>query len=126
MADGPRLPEQARAAGRFLTFDADQRFEADGQQVVSNVRLLGGLLRFAFCGTYDLRGRRMQLTFETLRVRLLGFIRFSLDMREGRGVRSVIERRLRGMPNEYRWCFADDGLCVAQGTSGSVAAWVAA
>ena len=27
-------------------------------------------------------------------------------------------------PNVYSWCYADDGICVARGSSGSVAVWV--
>ena len=70
------------------------------------------------------------VTFETLRAKL-GIIGFSLDIREGRGIRGLIER-VRGpsaagkkRPNVYRWCYADDRVCVAQGTSGSVAVWAA-
>ena len=27
-------------------------------------------------------------------------------------------------PNVYAWCYADDAICVAQGSSGNVAVWV--
>ena len=87
-------------------------------------------MRLAFLGAYVMNGRAMRITFETLRVKL-GIIGFSLDIREGRGLRGLIER-VRGpsaagkkRPNVYRWCYADDRVCVAQGTSGSVAVWAA-
>ena len=74
----------------------------------------------------------MTITFEELRVNN----RFGFDIREGRGLRGIIERVLRGgargsktgfkkRPNSYSWCYADSDVCVAQGTSGSVAMWVA-
>ena len=108
------------SCGRFLTVDAEQRFTKDGQ-VENTVRLLFGALRLSFCGPFEMNGRRMGITFEALRVTLFGLLRFTIDIREGRGVRSLIERWLRGMrrsgkksqelkkrPNEYRWCYADE------------------
>jgi hypothetical protein len=115
--------------GRYLGVSASQSFTSDGR-IENEVRLLWGLMRLAFLGAYVMNGRAMRITFETLRVKL-GIIGFSLDIREGRGLRGLIER-VRGpsaagkkRPNVYRWCYADDRVCVAQGTSGSVAVWAA-
>ena len=131
--DAARLPS---SVGRYLTLSAQQRFTSNGQ-VANTVRLLWGTIGLTFSGSFTMSGRRMEITLETLRVKIFGFLRFTLDIREGRGLRTFIEKRLRGMrrstnskqrtkrPNEYRWCFADDTLCVAQGTSGSVAVWAA-
>ncbi|CAB9524960.1 expressed unknown protein [Seminavis robusta] len=92
-------------------------------------------------GTYTLNDRTMTLEFEQLTIRLLGGIITlpSLDIREGRGIRSLLERLVRGgkktaekkktfekRPNTYFWFYADEHICVAQGSSGSVAVWVAA
>ena len=103
-------------------------FTSDGR-IENEVRLLWGLVRLAFLGAYVMNGRAMRITFETLRAKL-GIIGFSLDIREAaRFVGS--SKRVRGpsaagkkRPNVYRWC-ADDRVCVAQGTSGSVAVWAA-
>ena len=115
--------------GRYLGVSASQSFTSDGR-IENEVRLLWGLVRLAFLGAYVMNGRAMRITFETLRVKI-GFLGFSLDIREGRGLRGLIER-VRGpsaagtkRPNVYRWCYADDRVCVAQGTSGSVAVWAA-
>ena len=141
--DGADAPlAQTHVTGRFLSFDAEQRFTADEEAaaddnkgtVENTVRLLWGAVRLSFCGGYEMSGRRMSIIFEALRVRLLfGLLRFTLSIREGKRLRGFIERRLRGMrssgaakrkrPNVYRWCYADEGLCVAQGSSGSVAVW---
>ena len=81
----------------------------------------------------------MTLTIERASVRLLFLLRLSLDVRKGTWASGLVER-IRGgkkqpakgeggdaefkpRPNIYSWCFADDGMCVAQGTSGSVAVW---
>ena len=115
--------------GRYLGVSASQSFTSDGR-IENEIRLLWNLVRLAFLGAYVMNGRAMRITFETLRVKI-GFLGFSLDIREGRGLRGIIER-IRGpsatgkkRPNVYRWCYADDRVCVAQGTSGSVAVWAA-
>ena len=125
--------------GRFLTLDAEQTFTADGR-VDNSVGLLWGAIWLAFCGTYTVSGRAMTIVFEKLRVSLMwGLVRFTLDIHEGRGLRAFIERWVRPAsprpasgskpwrkrPNIYRWCYADGGLCIAQGSSGSVAVWTA-
>ena len=79
-------------AGRFLTFDAEQRFTADGR-VENTVRLLWGAIRLSFCGTYEMIGRRMRIDFQTLGMRLLGLLRFTLNIREGQGLRKLIDSR---------------------------------
>ena len=113
-------------------------------------KLLRGALKLSFSGSYALTGRRMTLTFEKLRVRLFWFLTIPLDIREdrvasfgaprgystnageGRGVRGLVERFRGGRkntktfekrPNVYAWCYADEGVCVAQGTSGNIAVW---
>ena len=74
--------------------------------------------------------------FDTLRVALLfGWLRFALDIREGGRLRSFIERwvrpapratrRAKKRPNIYAWCYADEELRVAMGSSGSVTVWEA-
>lgn len=140
-ADGrsvPRPPELSGAPpGRFLSVDAAQTFGADGR-LENGFRLLWGAVRLSLFGVYELSGRRMTITFDTLRVALLfGLLRFRLDIRDGSRLRQFIERRVRPRaarakdkpfrkrPNVYSWCFADGGLCVAQGSSGSVALWAA-
>ena len=79
----------------------------------------------------------MLINFHTLRV-AFGFLDLSFDLREGRSLRDIVERwvRPRGAesarkpfkkrPNVYSWCYADADICVAQGSSGSVAVWAAA
>jgi hypothetical protein len=127
--------------GRFLKFDAAQTFSSDGR-VTNAFRLARGVVSLSFDGAFDMSGRRMTICFESLRVALLfGLIRFTLNIREGRGLRAFIERwvRPRGArtsaaagaqpfqkrPNVYAWCYADRSLCVAQGSSGAVAVWAA-
>ena len=129
----PRPPAVAAASpGRFLNVDAQQTFSADGG-MENSLRFLWGAVRFSFCGLYEMSGRRMTITFETLRIRLLfGLLQLSLDLRDGSRLRNFVERRVRGTtsekkarPNVFNWCYADDGLCIAQGSSGSVAVWAA-
>ena len=115
--------------GRFLTVKAEQEFRRDGS-FTNAIRLLG--LKFVFAGTYAWKGAATTLVIERLRLRVLGVPLPSIDVREGRGVRGLIER-VRGRrkdvskrPNVYSWCYADDDICVAQGSSGSTAVWVRA
>ena len=115
--------------GRFLTVKAEQQFRRDGS-FTNAIRLLG--IKFVFAGTYALKGSTTTLVIERLRLRVLGVPLPSIDVREGRGVRGLIER-VRGRrkdgskrPNVYSWCYADDEICVARGSSGSTAVWVRA
>ena len=115
--------------GRFLTVRAEQQFRRDGS-FTNAIRLLG--LKFVFAGTYTLTGSATTLVIERLRLKILGLPLPSIDVREGRGIRGLIERA-RGRrkdgskrPNVYSWCYADDEICVARGSSGSVAVWVRA
>ena len=115
--------------GRFLTVKAEQEFRRDGS-FTNAIRLLG--IKFIFEGTYALQGSATTLVIERLRLRVLGVPLPSIDVREGRGVRGLIER-VRGRrkdgskrPNVYSWCYADDEICVARGSSGSTAVWVRA
>ena len=59
----------------------------------------------------------------------------SIDVREGKGIRALVERVRGGRkggkgfqkrPNVYSWCYADDEICVARGSSGLTAVWVRA
>ena len=115
--------------GRFLTVRAEQEFRRDGS-FTNAIRLLG--LKFVFAGTYELKGTATTLVIERLRLRILGVPLPSIDIREGRGIRALVER-VRGRrkdgskrPNVYSWCYADDEICVARGSSGSTAVWVRA
>ena len=115
--------------GRLLRVKAEQTFRSDGS-FTNAIRLLG--LKFVFAGSYVLKGSATTLVIERLRVRVLGVPLPSIDVREGRGIRGLIER-VRGRrkdgskrPNVYSWCYADDDICVAQGSSGSTAVWVRA
>ena len=115
--------------GRFLSVKAEQEFRRDGS-FTNAIRLFG--LKFVFAGTYTLSGSATSLVIERLRLRVLGVPLPSIDVREGRGVRGLIER-VRGRrrdgskrPNVYSWCYADDEICVARGSSGSTAVWVRA
>ena len=115
--------------GRFLTVKAEQQFRRDGS-FTNAIRLLG--IKFSFQGHYAWKGSATTLTIERLRLRVLGVPLPSIDVREGRGIRGLIER-VRGRrkdgskrPNVYSWCYADDEICVARGSSGSTAVWVRA
>jgi len=117
--------------GRFLTVKAEQQFRRDGS--FSNaVGLFRGALKFIFKGTYTLTDGATTLVIERLRPKILGVPLPAIDVREGRGVRGLIER-VRGRrkdgskrPNVYSWCYADSDVCVARGSSGSTAVWVRA
>ena len=117
--------------GRFLSVRAEQAFRSDGS--FSNaVGLFRGALKFIFKGNYTLTGSATTLVIERLRLRILGVPLPSIDVREGRGIRGLIER-VRGRrkdgskrPNVYSWCYADGDVCVARGSSGSTAVWVRA
>ena len=115
--------------GRFLTVKAEQEFKRDGS-FTNAIRLLG--LKFVFAGTYALQGSTTTLVIERLRLKILGLPLPAIDAQEGRGIRGLIER-VRGRrkdgskrPNVYSWCYADGDVCVARGSSGSVAMWVRA
>ena len=115
--------------GRFLTVKAEQAFRRDGS-FTNAIRLLG--IKFSFQGTYAWNGSATTLVIERLRLKILGVPLPSIDVREGRGIRGLIER-VRGRrkdgskrPNVYSWCYADDEICVARGSSGSTAVWVRA
>jgi hypothetical protein len=115
--------------GRFLSVRAEQQFKRDGS--FSNaIGLFRGALKFNFKGTYAWKGSATTLVIERLRLKILGVPLPSIDVREGRGIRGLIER-IRGRrkdgskrPNVYSWCYADDEICVARGSSGSIAVWV--
>ena len=115
--------------GRFLTVKAEQCFKRDGS-FTNAIRLLG--IKFIFGGDYAWKGSVTTLTIERLRLKILGVPLPSIDVREGRGIRGLIER-VRGRrkdgskrPNVYSWCYADGDVCVARGSSGSTAVWVRA
>ena len=115
--------------GRFLTVRAEQEFKRDGS-FTNAIRLLG--IKFSFQGHYAWKGSATTLVIERLRLRVLGVPLPLIDVREGRGVRGLIER-VRGRrkdgskrPNVYSWCYADGDVCVARGSSGSTAVWVRA
>jgi hypothetical protein len=118
--------------GRFLTVKAEQEFKRDGS-CTNAIRLFG--LKFVFAGTYALTGSATTLVIERLRLRILGVPLPSIDVREGKGIRALVERVRGGRkggkgfqkrPNVYNWCYADGEICVARGTSGSTAVWVRA
>ena len=117
--------------GRFLTVRAEQQFKRDGS--FSNaVGLFRGALKFNFKGTFALKGSATTLVIERLRLRILGVPFPAIDVREGKGIRALVER-VRGRrkdgskrPNVYSWCYADGDVCVARGSSGSTAVWVRA
>ena len=118
--------------GRFLTVKAEQEFKRDGS-FTNAIRLLG--IKSSFQGNYAWKGSATTLTIERLRLRVLGVPLPSLDVREGKGIRGLIERVRGGRkggkgfqkrPNVYSWCYADDEICVARGSSGSTAVWVRA
>jgi len=78
----------------------------------------------------------MTLDFEQLDMKLLWTVPLpTLNIREGQGVRELLEKLVKGgkkntrefekRPNIYSWFYADDCICVAQGRrSGSVALWI--
>ena len=117
--------------GRLLSVRAEQTFRSDGS--FSNaIGLFRGALKFQFQGNYALKGSATTLVIERLRLRVLGVPLPCMDVREGRGIRGLIERG-RGRhkdgskrPNVYSWCYADGDVCVARGSSGSTAVWVRA
>lgn len=92
-------------------------------------------LRFVFAGTYSWTGSTTTLVIEHLGLRVLGVRLPLFDVREGKGLRGLVER-IRGgrknsakksfqkRPNIYQWCYADDAICVARGSSGNTAVWV--
>ena len=115
--------------GRLLSVRAEQTFRSDGS-FTNAISLFG--LKFVFAGTYALQGSTTTLVIERLRLKILGVPLPAIDVREGQGVRGLIER-VRGRrkdgskrPNVYSWCYADGDVCVARGSSGSVAVWVRA
>ena len=115
--------------GRLLSVRAEQTFRSDGS-FTNAIRLLG--IKFNFGGRYAWEGSATTLVIEQLRLRVLGVPLPSIDVREGRGIRRLIER-VRGRrsdgskrPNVYSWCYADGDVCVARGSSGSTAVWVRA
>ena len=118
--------------GRLLSVRAEQQFRSDGS--FSNaVGLFRGALKFRFQGTYAWKGSATTLVIERLRLKILGVPLPSIDVREGKGIRALVERVRGGRkggkgfqkrPNVYSWCYADDEICVARGSSGSVAVWV--
>ena len=111
--------------GRLLSVRAEQTFRSDGS--FSNaVGLFRGALKFIFKGTYALTGSATTLVIERLRLRILGVPLPSIDVREGKGIRALVERVRGGRkggkgfqkrPNVYSWCYADDAICVARGSS---------
>lgn len=135
----------AKGVGRQTFSSAKNGDDAGDGSFTNSIALCFGLVRFSFSGSFSMTGRRMTLVFEKLTVRLLRLIKLNIDIREGRGIRALIERVRGGKrktkkvassttgetaatfekrPNIYAWCFADDTICVAQGSSGSVALWV--
>ena len=115
--------------GRLLRVKAEQTFRSDGS-FTNAIRLLG--IKFIFGGRYAWKGSATTLTIERLRLKILGVPLPAIDVREGRGMRGLIER-VRGRrrdgskrPNVYSWCYADGDVCVARGSSGSTAVWVRA
>lgn len=135
--------------GRYLTVPGGQSFRwtvpgaprrlntvpggpcLDDGDFDNTVRLFRGALKLRFSGSFSMSGRRMTLALETLSVRLLWFARLpKIDIREGRGVRGLFQRLraertadgFKKRPNVYNWCFADENICIAQGSSG-VALW---
>ena len=118
--------------GRFLTVKAEQSFNRDGS-FTNAIRLLG--IKFSFRGHYAWKGSATTLVIERLRLRVLGVPLPYIDVREGKGIRALVERVRGGRkggkgfqkrPNVYSWCYADGDVCVARGSSGSVAVWVRA
>ena len=123
------------ASGKYLSVPGGQTFRwaADGGEFSNKVRVFGGALELSFAGSFSMVGRRMTLIFQRLRVRLFWLLKLpQLDIREGSGIRSILERirggaktatGFRKRPSVYAWCYADERICIAQGSSGSVALW---
>ena len=75
----------------------------------------------------------MQLDFQGLQL-LSGLFRPTINFCEGEGIRSWIEKNIRGgkkktkdfqkLANTYAWCHVDEKVCVSKGSSGSTALWV--
>ena len=125
-----------RGAGRLVCpcRAARRRWAADGGEFANTVRVFGGALELAFAGSFSMVGRSMTLVFQCrLRVRLFWLLKLPrLDIREGSGIRGILERVRGGAktatgfkkrPSVYAWCYADERICIAQGSSGSVALW---
>jgi hypothetical protein len=138
-AKNEELDSDDAPCGRFLPQDFGcQTFvpkDVDTGTFTNEISPLNGVVRFTFCGSYTLKGRVMTLDFEELRTELLWALPLpTLDIQEGQGARQWIEKLVRGgkkntrkykkRPNIYSWFYADDRVCVAQGSSGSVALWI--
>jgi hypothetical protein len=92
----------------------------------------------------------MTLVFRYLEIRLLWIIKVTFSIQEGGKIRNALERLLGGKtvtaakedeeginainnepaaavvekrPSVYSWIYADDDICVAEGSSGSLALW---
>mmetsp|Transcript_12432 Transcript_12432/g.16338 ORF Transcript_12432/g.16338 Transcript_12432/m.16338 type:complete len:209 (-) Transcript_12432:243-869(-) len=116
-------------SGRYLPESFGlQCFESDG----SFTNTIRGIFRLK--GTYNwVSDKVMQLDFQELQL-LLGPFRPTINIREGQGIRSWIEKNIRGgkkktkdfqkRANTYAWCHVDEKVCVAKGSSGSTALWV--
>ena len=115
--------------GRYLPESFGlQCFESDG----SFTNTIRGIFRLK--GTYNwVSDKVMQLDFQELQL-LLGPFRPTVNIREGEGIRSWIEKNIRGgkkktkdfqkRANTYAWCHVDEKVCVSKGSSGSTALWV--
>jgi hypothetical protein len=121
------------SGGRRQIFTMEEGNETCGQYSSIFANLFFRALRFTVKGSFTMNGRNMSLVFETLEVRLMWFIKLAIPVKEGSLVRGCLER-LRGgkkgtadkfekRPSVYIWCYADDDVCAAQGTSGSIALW---
>ncbi|KAL7571214.1 hypothetical protein ACA910_008873 [Epithemia clementina (nom. ined.)] len=115
-----------------------QRFERDGT--------FSNRIRNIFClqGTYKwINSHVMELNFEKVEIKLLDGILppWTISIQPGSVVRNLLERNIRGgkpalqpprngsssfqkRPNIYSWCYVDDQVCVARGSSGSTALWI--
>ena len=106
-----RTPDGSVADGSFRT----------------TIRLLFGLLRFSFLGSYRLSaGARMTLSLERLTFGLWSLSFLSLGIGKGSSVRNLLERvrgGKKGRPNVFYWHHADADIAVASGSSGRVALW---
>ena len=106
-----RTPDGSVADGSFRT----------------TLRLLFGLLRISFIGSYRLSaGARMTLNLERLTFGLWSLSFLSLGIAKGSSVRKLLERvrgGKKGRPNVFYWHHADADIAVASGSSGRVALW---